>query len=159
MLRNCGIDAYRRLYRLLSRPSTCYGEKYVPHLVSPLNQNRRLLSGLILLLFISGISVIRSMDFRHPDCIVCANIFCRLILLDKVIVGFATHCSYLSVIFARGIIVLQTPLKTNKPETGFHVLSRIFNNYFFVIVHSTINIILCYSKLNNTISKRKTGIN
>ena len=36
------------------------------NLVSPLNQNRRVLSTLILLLFISAISAIRSMDFRHP---------------------------------------------------------------------------------------------
>ncbi len=67
MLQNCGIDAHRHIYRLLTRPSTCYGAQYVRHLVSPLNQNRRVLSGLILLLFISGISAIRLKDFRHPD--------------------------------------------------------------------------------------------
>ena len=62
MLQNCGIDAHRRLYRLLTRPWTCYGAQYVLHLVSPLNQNRTVLSTL----FMSGISAIRSMDFRYP---------------------------------------------------------------------------------------------
>ena len=37
ILQNCGIDVQRRLYRLLTRPSTCYGAQYVRHLVSPLN--------------------------------------------------------------------------------------------------------------------------
>ena len=36
------------------------------------DMNGRSLSGLILLLFISGISTIRSMDFRHPDLTDCA---------------------------------------------------------------------------------------
>ena len=67
MLQNCGIDAHRRLSRLLKRPSTCYEAQNVRHLVSPLNQNRRVLSpASFLLLLISGISAIRSIEFCMP---------------------------------------------------------------------------------------------
>ena len=31
MLQNCGIDAHRRLSRLLTRPSTCYEAQYGRH--------------------------------------------------------------------------------------------------------------------------------
>ena len=57
MLQNCGIDAHRRLSRLLTRLSTCYGAQYILHLVSPLYQNRRVLSVLILKLLIGVITM------------------------------------------------------------------------------------------------------
>ncbi len=73
MFQHCRIDAHRLLYRLLTRLSTCFGAQYVRHLVSPLNKNRRVLSGLILLLFICGISAIRSIEIRSLDCIFFQN--------------------------------------------------------------------------------------
>ena len=48
----CRIVGMVHINRLLTRPSTCYGEQYERHVVSPLIQNKRVLSGLILLLFI-----------------------------------------------------------------------------------------------------------
>ncbi len=59
-MQNCGLDAHRCLSRLFTRPSTCYEAQYVCRLISPLNPNRRVLSGLILLLLIWGLSAIRS---------------------------------------------------------------------------------------------------
>ncbi len=35
MLQNCGIDAHKRLSRLMTRPSVCYETQYGGHLVSP----------------------------------------------------------------------------------------------------------------------------
>ncbi len=52
LLQNCGIDAHTRLSRLLTRPWTCSEAQYVCHLVSSLNENRRVLPGLIMLLLI-----------------------------------------------------------------------------------------------------------
>ncbi len=58
MLQNCGIDAHRRLSKLLARSSTCYEAQYVRHLISSLYQNRKVLQVLILLLLIEEIRAI-----------------------------------------------------------------------------------------------------
>ncbi len=68
MLQNCGIDTNGLLYRLLTRLPTCYGAQYARHLVSPLNLNKRVLSGLIYCSYwFEGLPpYIRSIEIRYP---------------------------------------------------------------------------------------------